>query len=126
MSSVLIIEDDHSIQAILQRIMRNKFGFEIYEAVNGIEGLKIFEKILPDLILLDISMPFMSGIEFLEAIKKEPRLKDIPVLVISANHQRELIDQMIKLGVSDYILKPMDLEATYSRIGKVIDKIKKD
>lgn len=126
MSSVLIIEDDHSIQAILQRIMRNKFGFEIYEAVNGIEGLKIFEKILPDLILLDISMPFMSGIEFLEAIKKEPRLKDIPVLVISANHQRELIDQMIKLGVNDYILKPMDLEATYSRIGKVIDKIKKD
>ena len=71
-------------------------------------------------------MPFMSGIEFLEAIKKEPRLKDIPVLVISANHQRELIDQMIKLGVNDYILKPMDLEATYSRIGKVIDKIKKD
>ena len=124
MPSVLIIEDDHSIQAILQRIMRNKFGFEILEAPNAVEGLKLFEKVLPDLILLDISMYTDAGIEFLEALTKEPRLKDIPVLVISSNHEKEFIDQMIALGVSDFILKPIDMEYALACIQKEVDRIK--
>lgn len=124
MPSVLIIEDDHSVQAILQRIMRNKFGFEIFEASSAIDGLKMFEKVLPDLIFLDISMHVATGIEFLEALTKEPRLKNIPVLVISSNHEKEFIDQMIALGVSDFILKPMDLEYAMVRIQKEVDKIK--
>lgn len=127
MYSALIIEDDSSIRAVLKRIMSKKFGFNIYQAGDGAEGLKVLQETNPDLVLLDISMPLMNGLEFLQIIRHESKFKEIPVFILSAINDRELIKQLIELGVNDYILKPMQIEVVYERIQNFInEKIKQE
>ncbi len=121
MYSALIVEDDATIRAVLKRIMSKKFGFNIFQAGDGAEGLKVLHETNPDLVLLDISMPLMNGIEFLQVIRHESKYKDIPVFILSAINDRNLIKQMIELGVNDYILKPMNVEVVYERIQNFIN-----
>lgn len=123
MYKALIIDDDTTIQAILQRILVNKFDFTIYRAFNGKEGLEVLSQNNPDFIILDISMPIMNRIEFLRIIRKDEKYKSLPVLIISANNDRDAITNTIGLGITDYILKPIDVDVTINKIRKVIDKI---
>ena len=125
MYKALIIDDDETIQAILQRILINKFDFTIYRALNGKEGLEVLSQNNPDFILLDISMPVMNGIEFLQIIRKDDRYKNLPVLIVSANNDRDAITNTIGLGITDYILKPIDINLTITKIEKIIEQIKK-
>lgn len=125
MYSALIIDDDDTVQAYLKRILTSKFGFIVYQASNGIDGIKALQDNKPDVILLDYSMPQMNGVEFLQTIQKQDKLKDIPVLIISSSNETHIIREMIGLGVVDYLLKPIDPELTFQRIQKAIDKLKK-
>ena len=126
MYKALIIDDDTTIQTILQRILKNKFDFTIYRAINGQEGLQVLDQSNPDFVLLDISMPIMNGIEFLQKIRQDERYKTLPVVVISANNDREAITSTIDLGITDYILKPIDINLTISKIKMVIDNLEKN
>lgn len=123
MSKALIIEDDDTVRAILKRILINKFNITPLEAVNGQEGLSAVENDMPDLILLDNMMPVMDGLSFLKNLRKEEKYKDIQILVITANDESDIVQEMIKLGISDYILKPIDPELTFQRIKAAIDRI---
>lgn len=120
MNSALIVEDDRAIQALLKKILVTKFDFTVHQALNGVEGLKILKEVVPDVILLDHSMPRMDGLEFLQAIKKRTDYRNIPVLVISANKESNVVREMISLGVDDYILKPINPEQTHDRLKKVL------
>lgn len=124
MHIALIIEDDATVRGYLKRIIQMKFSFNISEAENGSEGLAALQQLKPDIIFLDISMPVMNGIEFLQKIKVDPNFSTIPILVITAHNDKDSIQKMIQLGVTDYILKPIDPEITFSRIQKVIDNLK--
>jgi two-component system response regulator DctR len=121
---VLIIEDDNIIRSYLKRMIQKRFSFNIAEAENGIIGLEAIKKVKPDIIFLDISMPEMSGLEFLEKIRQEPDYSNIPVLVLTAHNDSDTIKKILNLGVSDYILKPIDTAKTYNRIQQLIDNIK--
>ena len=120
MKSALIIDDDNAIQAYLKRFIELKFHILVYQASNGLEGLKILENIKPDFILLDHSMPEMDGLEFLKIFKKEEKNINIPVFIISASKDSQIVQEMLNLGVDDYILKPINPETTYNRILKVL------
>jgi len=122
--NVLIIEDDNIIRSYLKRMIQKRFSFNIAEAENGIIGLEAIKKVKPDIIFLDISMPEMSGLEFLEKIRQEPDYSNIPVLVLTAHNDSDTIKKILNLGVSDYILKPIDTAKTYNRIQQLIDNIK--
>ncbi|MEJ2613867.1 MAG: response regulator [Ignavibacteriaceae bacterium] len=123
MNKALIIEDDDTVRAILKRVLVNKFNITPLEAVNGQEGLSAVENNMPDLILLDNMMPVMDGLSFLRNLRKEEKYKNIQILVITANDESEIVREMIKLGISDYILKPIDTELTFQRIKAAIDRI---
>ena len=123
MYNALIIEDDITVRSYLKRIIQKKFSFNISEAENGSEGLETMKKTKPDIIFLDISMPVMSGLEFLEIIKLDPEYSKIPVLVLTAHNDRGTIQKIIQLGVSDYILKPIDPSKTFDRIQQLIDNL---
>ncbi len=126
MNKALIIDDDDTVRAILKRVLINKFGIIPLEANNGKEGLSILKNNLhdlPDIILLDNTMPEMDGVSFLQNIRKEDKYKDIPVLVITANDESEIVEQMIQLGITDYILKPIDPDVTFKRIKTAVDRI---
>ena len=107
MSKVLIIEDDKAIVDILIMILEQE-GYETDFAFNGPSGIKKFEKNLPDVVLLDIKMPRMDGIEVLEKLKK---IDEKPIVIMISGHGTiETAVQTTKLGAYDFISKPFDVE----------------
>ena len=114
---VLIIEDEPIIMDILQKKIKNA-GYDVFIARNGAEGLKTIRDLRPDIILLDIIMPMMSGLEVMEEIQKDPELKTIPVIVVSNSGQPVEIDRVKKLGARDWLIK------TEFDPQEVIEKIK--
>ena len=124
MITSLIIEDDETIQVYLKRLLTNRFNSKVYQAKNGNEGLKLLNEIKPDLILLDMTMPVMNGSQFLKKLRENTNFEDVSILVLSASAGKSTVSEMIELGINDYILKPMDPDATYKRIQAAIgDKL---
>lgn len=101
---VLIVEDDSFVAEVYSTKLL-EMGHEVQIAQNGEEGLALVEKEKPDLILLDILMPVMGGIEMLEALKKKAEWKDIPVILLTNVGEKESIQKVRNLGVQDYIIK---------------------
>lgn len=115
---IAVIEDERFLrEAIKDKLERE--GFEVKEAINGQEGIKIIREEKPDLILLDLIMPVKSGFEVLEEIKKEESLKDIPVVVLSNLGQESDIEKSKELGAFDYLIK-----ADF-KMKEIVEKIKK-
>lgn len=101
---IMLVEDDLFISDIYQ-VKLQREGFEVLIAGNGLEALKVLEKTVPDLILLDIVMPYMDGIDVLKKIKSEEKWKKIPVILLSNISEREKIDEAMGIGADDYLLK---------------------
>jgi CheY-like chemotaxis protein len=103
-SKILIVEDDSFVKDIYHTKLSQE-GYEIVEADNGVEALKKVKENKPDLILLDIIMPYMNGIEVLRELKKDENLKDIPVVLLTNLSQKEEINEGLALGAKDYLIK---------------------
>ncbi|HEY4518290.1 MAG TPA: response regulator [Candidatus Paceibacterota bacterium] len=103
--SILIIEDDRFLREIAGQKLEAE-GFAVMSATNGKEALEILAtKARPNIIVLDLILPGMSGYEILEKVKQDVNLKDIPVLILSNLGQEEDIDKAKKLGATDYLVK---------------------
>lgn len=116
----MIIDDDKFLLD-MYAIKFKGVGFDVYLCSSGHEALeKITEGFLPDVILLDVVMPEMNGIEVLEHIRKEPKIKDSIVVILSNQERSEEVDQIKKLGVDGYIIKartiPSEVLDTVSKI----------
>jgi len=103
---IMIIEDDYFVMDIYHTKL-TQAGFAVTGAKDGLEALKKLqeEKQIPDLILLDIIMPYLGGLEVLEKIKKDEQLKDIPVILLTNLSQKTEIDRGMGLGAKDYLIK---------------------
>lgn len=101
----MIVEDDSFVMDIYETKLKEE-GYEIIEAINGIEAMKkLSSGSIPDLILLDIVMPYMDGLEFLRKIKTDDKFKKIPVILLTNLSQKEDIDMGLELGAKDYLIK---------------------
>lgn len=104
---VLVVDDEPPVQKVLRRILERK-GYQVFAAGDGLEALAVIDRDQPDLVLLDISMPRMDGIE---TLRKISQLKAKPVVImITALGDVELAKLAISLGARDYLLKPFDIE----------------
>ena len=101
---ILIIEDEEIVLDLLQRKLTQE-GYRVSIAKDGEEGLRKMKEVKPDLILLDIVMPKMGGLEVMEEMGKEPDLKKIPVIIISNSGEPVELDKAKKLGVKDWLIK---------------------
>lgn len=101
---ILIIEDDHFLSAILKGRLE-KEGFVIFQAFDGNEALSMLKGLKPDLILLDLIMPRMSGFDVLETMATDPELNQLPVIVASNLGQDSDIEKAKSLGAIDYYVK---------------------
>lgn len=107
--SVLLVDDSTTNVVLLEAILEEK-GYVILSALNAREAFSILEKEKPDLILLDLLMPKISGFEFLEKIRAEERTRKIPVIVVSAVTNTAEIDRIRELGTVDFVQKPIDMQ----------------
>lgn len=101
---ILIVEDDDFLLQMYSTKLELE-GFKVYEAINGLQGLKVAQKEKPDLILLDLNLPELSGFEVLSQLKREDATKDIRVLILTNYSQKEDIDRCLDLGADDYLIK---------------------
>lgn len=116
---VLTVDDSKTIRMIVKKAFK-PFDCDIFEAENGVDGLSLATREKPDLIVLDITMPIMNGIEMLEKMKKEAALKDIPVIMLTAESGRDNVMQIVKMGVKDYIVKPFKGEQLIERVKSIV------
>ena len=119
---ILLVEDEEIMIGLLQRKLTQE-GYEISVARDGEEGLKTMKEIKPDLILLDIIMPKMGGLEVMEEMAKDEGIKDIPVIVISNSGQPVELDRAQKLGAKDWLIKTeFDPQEVIDKVVKQIGK----
>ena len=121
MSKILIIEDEDAIRRVLGKIIVNENkNFQVDEAEDGIIGIEMIKKTDYDLVLCDIKMPKMDGVEVLEkALSMKP---EIPFIMISGHGELETAVQTMRLGAFDYISKPPDLNRLLNAIRNALDK----
>jgi len=119
MASILIIDDDKAIRKTLTEILRYE-GYKVDEAADGEEGLRKFSSTAYDLVLCDVKMPKMDGIEFLE--KSKMINPDVPIIVISGHGNIETAVEAVKKGASDFISKPPDLNRLLITLRNALDK----
>ncbi|MEN9685901.1 MAG: hypothetical protein RLZZ28_1687 [Bacteroidota bacterium] len=119
MPGILIIDDERAIRNVLKEILTNE-GFAVEEATDGEEGFKKFQAGSFDVVLCDIKMPKMDGIEFLQKITELP--SDIPIIMISGHGNIETAVDAVKKGAFDYISKPPDLNRLLITIRNALDK----
>ena len=117
-SRVLIVDDLAFIKLIIKDTLE-KTGFEVAgEASNGVEAIEQYKRLQPDIVLMDITMPKMDGIQALqEIVKIDPQAK---VIMCSALGQQKLIIQSIQLGAKDFIVKPFQADRVLEAVKKVI------
>jgi len=101
---ILLVEDDRFILEMYAEKL-NDVGFQVEKAEDGVVAVELAKKKNPDLILLDIIIPKMDGFEVLKALKKEQKLKNVPVILLTNLGQRQSIEKGLKLGATDYIIK---------------------
>ena len=123
LNKILIVDDSKLIHQMYRLVLMKYKGCEIIDAMNGLEALEILTKENGiDLILLDINMPVMNGVQFMEKLKKDGLYRNIPILVISTEGKEEDTLRAMKLGAWGYIVKPFKSEVLYDLIGKVMAK----
>jgi len=117
---ILIVDDEPDlVQTLQDRLEMN--GYSITTAGNGKEGLEKAVQEKPDIVLLDVIMPIMDGLEMLEALRKNPQSKDCAVIMVTARSQRQDIVRAKTCGIEDYIVKPFNLGELIEKIENVLE-----
>ena len=119
---ILVVDDFASMRKIIKGLLK-QIGFQnIEEADDGstaLEKLKIGEF---DLVICDWNMPKVPGIEVLKAVRNDPRLKDLPFLMVTAKAKKDNVMEAVKAGVNQYIVKPFTAETLKKKIEKIFDE----
>ena len=118
---ILIIDDSSTNVLLLQDILE-EFGYHAVIKSDSKEALKSVPKEMPDLILLDIMMPGLSGFKFMEKIAQNDKIKKIPIIMVTAKNDNESRLKAKKLGAIDYIVKPISVEDIIERVEKALRK----
>ena len=121
MSKILIIEDEAAIRRVLKKIISEESDtYDVYEAEDGLRGIELIKENDYDLVLCDIKMPKMDGVEVLEKTKKiKP---EIPIVMISGHGDLDTAVNTMRLGAFDYISKPPDLNRLLNTVRNALEK----
>jgi DNA-binding response OmpR family regulator len=124
MAKILIAEDERDIRDLVAFTLRFA-GHEVFAAANGEEAVELAPNVNPDLIIMDVRMPRMTGYEACKVMKASPDLKDIPVVFLTARGQESEIQQGLDAGAEEYLLKPFAPDQLTSRVKAILAKFGK-
>jgi len=124
MVKILVAEDERDIRELIAFTLRFA-GFEVELASNGAEAVEKAPDAIPDLILMDVRMPRMTGYQACEALKENPITRDIPVVFLSAKGQESEIQEGLEVGAMEYILKPFAPDELTAQVNRILQEIGK-
>jgi DNA-binding response OmpR family regulator len=122
MTKILIAEDERDIRDLVMFSLQFG-GFQVVQASNGVEAVERAQAELPDLILMDVRMPKMTGYEACKALKAIPAMRDIPVVFLSAKGQETEIQTGLEVGAEEYILKPFAPDELSKQVKAVLERV---
>jgi DNA-binding response OmpR family regulator len=125
MARILVAEDERDIRELIGFTLRHH-GHEVLSASNGEDALAIALRELPDLVLLDIRMPRLTGYDVCRRLRAEPTTRDIPVAFLSAKGQDSEVQAGMDAGATDYILKPFAPDQLVNRVSLLLGQPRKD
>jgi CheY-like chemotaxis protein len=128
MKNILLIEDDYlDVESIKRIFKKSKFDYRLYVAHNGASALEMLtsdeNRITPDIILLDINMPKMNGLEFLRIVKNYSRFKNIKTFILTTSEEEYDKNTAEHLGIEGYLLKPLKFEEKMSEDAQKLLKL---
>lgn len=128
MEKILVLDDDQDSLDFIKQILTddNEQKYKLITTQKTLEALDLIQALKFDLILTDIRMTNWSGFDFVESLKKNKRFKDIPIIMISGLKEKKDVEKAIKVGASDYILKPFDPLVVREKVKNIIKKHKKN
>jgi len=117
--NILVVEDDPDIKELISFNLSNQ-GHQVFEANNGELGIEKAREKIPDLILLDLMLPGIHGLDVCRIIKADQETKDIPIIMVTAMGQEEDIVKGLETGADDYITKPFSIKVLLARVSAVL------
>ena len=117
--TVLVVDDDEFQHKIVSKILDDE-NYHLVFAAGGVEALSVLRKTRPDLILMDLMMPDMDGLEVMRQMKTVPRLANIPVIMITGKGEKDVITESQKVGVIDFMVKPYARNTLLGKVAKVL------
>ena len=114
----VLIADDNAATRLAIKILIQRMGYQPLEATNGPEALKLIRRERPGVVLMDIIMPGMTGIEVLERIRQEKATEHIPVVMLTSVTSSETVIKSLQTGANDYVVKPFSAATIQNRIRK--------
>ena len=120
--SKILIVDDSTVNNVLLEAILTERGHSVIISSDGQEALNKMSGKKPDLILLDIMMPGMSGFDFLKIVRKDKKFKQVPVIMVSAKVDAKDKKKALEMGAADYVVKPVDIENITEIVERVLQK----
>ena len=122
--TVLVVDDDPVILKLLE-VNFEMEGFRVLTAVDGGDGLRQARTKLPDIVISDVMMPKVDGLELATALKSDPKTADLPVILLSARAQSADVQRGLDVGVDEYVTKPFDPLELVDLVLSVLDRVKR-
>ena len=123
MKRALVVDDDDQFRLLLKRMLERYYDFKVFEATNGQHGIDLFEKEKPHIVFLDVNMPEINGLQFLEKIN--PFNSNVPIVVLTNTDDKECVQKILNHGIEDYILKTKFVTMLRERLEFTIKKIRR-
>jgi CheY-like chemotaxis protein len=117
--TVLVVDDDEFQHKIVSKILEDE-NYHLVFAAGGVEALSVLRKTRPDLILMDVMMPDMDGLEVMRQMKTVPRLADIPVIMITGKSEKNIVTESLKAGATGFVVKPFARDTLLGKVAKVL------
>ena len=116
---ILIVDDDATTRKLLGLYLRAK-GYEVAYAENGLDGLEKLGAENPNLIISDLNMPYMDGIEFVKTVRADPARNEVPILMVTTEADPEERERALSAGVNGYLVKPVTAETVTQNIRHIL------
>lgn len=122
--TILVVDDMKSMRLTIRKMLKNlSRDTKMMFAENGKQGLELLKQSKCDLALIDWNMPVMNGVEMLEAIRKDEKIRDLPVIMVTAEAERDIVNEVAEIEVDGYLLKPLTLESLDTKIKAVVERV---
>jgi len=116
---ILIVDDDSTTRKLLGLFLKAK-GYQVAYAENGLDGLEKLGLEQPNLIISDLNMPYMDGIEFVKSVRSDPAKNEIPILMVTTEADPEERERALSVGVNGYLVKPVTAEIVTQNIRHIL------
>ncbi len=124
LKKVLLIDDEPGQRRLLKKMFLEGGDYEVIEAMDGLDALNILlrDKLRPDLMLVDLMMPYIDGLEFIRIIKSKPELNNLPIMICSSVESTETVREIVRYGIKDFLTKPVDKVALSKKILSILPR----